>query len=84
MRDLAAISPQSPQPHHTHTLADPAWAHNPVALLSVCLLSMAHEHAAELVLQFGKLEVNVPFLVQARLAPLVPGFSFLLCIPLFS
>ncbi len=42
----------------------PAWAHNPVALLSVCLLAQAHEHAADLVLQFAKLEVTVPFLVQ--------------------
>ena len=42
----------------------PAWAHNPVALLSVCLLAQAHEHAAELVLQFGRLEMSVPFLVQ--------------------
>ena len=42
----------------------PAWAHNPVALLSVCLLAQAHEHAAELVLQFGSLEMSVPFLVQ--------------------
>ena len=42
----------------------PAWAHNPVALLSVCLLSQAYEHAAELVLQFGRLEMSVPFLVQ--------------------
>jgi len=42
----------------------PAWAHNPVALLSVCLLAQAHEHAAELVLQFGALEMSVAFLVQ--------------------
>lgn len=41
-----------------------AWAHNPVALLSVCLLAQAHEHAAELVLKFGHLEMTVPFLVQ--------------------
>lgn len=42
----------------------PAWAHNPVALLSVCLLAQAHEHSAELVLQFGKMEMSMPFLVQ--------------------
>lgn len=42
----------------------PAWAHNPVALLSVCLLAQAHEHAAELVLQFGALDMSVVFLVQ--------------------
>jgi hypothetical protein len=41
-----------------------AWAHNPVALLSVCLLAQAYKHAAELVLQFGALEMSVPFLVQ--------------------
>ena len=42
----------------------PAWAHNPVALLAVCLLAQAHEHAAALVLQFGSLEMTVPLLVQ--------------------
>ena len=42
----------------------PAWAHNPVALLSVCLLAQAHEHAAELVLQFAKVELSAGFLLQ--------------------
>ena len=31
----------------------PAWAHNPVALLSVCLLAQAYAHAADLVLQYA-------------------------------
>lgn len=42
----------------------PAWAHNPVALLAMCLLAGAHEHASDLVLQFGALEMSVKFLVQ--------------------
>ena len=42
----------------------PAWSHNPVSLLSICLLSKSHEHAAQLVMEFGSLEVEVPFLMQ--------------------
>ena len=49
---------------HSRGVVNQAWAHNPVALLSVCLLAQAHEHAAELVLNFGQLEMSVPFLVQ--------------------
>lgn len=42
----------------------PAWSHNPVSLLSLCLLTQAFEHAAELVVQFAKFEMTLPFLVQ--------------------
>jgi len=42
----------------------PAWAHNPVALLAVCLLGQAYEHAAELISTFGRLEMPMAFLVQ--------------------
>ena len=42
----------------------PAWSHNPVALLSMCLLAQAYEHASDLVLQFGEMEMSVPFLMQ--------------------
>jgi len=42
----------------------PAWSHNPVSLLSLCLLTQAFEHAAELVMQFSKFEMTLPFLVQ--------------------
>jgi len=42
----------------------PAWAHNPVALLAVCLLAQAYEHAAELISTFGRLEMPMAFLVQ--------------------
>ena len=42
----------------------PAWSHNPVALLSMCLLAQLHEHASELVLQFAEIEISVAFLLQ--------------------
>jgi len=42
----------------------PAWSHNPVALLSMCLIAQAYEHASDLVLKFGVMEVDLPFLVQ--------------------
>ncbi len=42
----------------------PAWAHNPVALLSICLIAQAYEHASELVLQFAAMEISLPFLLQ--------------------
>jgi len=42
----------------------PAWSHNPVSLLSLCLLTQAFEHAAELVVQFAQFEMTLPFLVQ--------------------
>lgn len=42
----------------------PAWCHNPVALLSVCLFAQAYEHASELVCQFAEIEISVPFLMQ--------------------
>ena len=42
----------------------PAWSHNPVSLLSLCLLTQAFEHAAELVVQFAKFEMTLAFLVQ--------------------
>ena len=42
----------------------PAWAHNPVSLLAVCLLAQAYEHAAELIATFGRFEMPMAFLVQ--------------------
>eukprot|EP01012_Entosiphon_sulcatum_P051791 TRINITY_DN7112_c0_g1_i1.p1 TRINITY_DN7112_c0_g1~~TRINITY_DN7112_c0_g1_i1.p1 ORF type:complete len:660 (-),score=154.50 TRINITY_DN7112_c0_g1_i1:115-2094(-) len=41
-----------------------SWCCNPVATLSLCLLSMAYEHAYALVCSFGEMEVTVNFLTQ--------------------
>jgi len=40
------------------------WSHNAVATLSLCLLSMAHEHAYTLICSFGETHVTVSFLTQ--------------------
>ena len=40
------------------------WCYNAVATLSLCLLSMAHEHAYLLVCSFGEMHVTVNFLTQ--------------------
>jgi len=50
--------------HQLFVTLYPAWAHNPVALLAVCLLAQAYEHAAELISTFGRLEMPMAFLVQ--------------------
>lgn len=41
-----------------------SWCHNPVAVLSLCLLCQAYEHASNLVTGFADLEINVQFLIQ--------------------
>ena len=40
------------------------WCHSPMATLSLCLLSQVYDHACELLLKFGELEVTVAFLIQ--------------------
>ncbi|KAJ8330518.1 hypothetical protein O5D80_001496 [Batrachochytrium dendrobatidis] len=57
-----------------------SWCHNAVAVLSLCLLAQAYEHASHLVSSFGDLEITVPFLVQIdRLVQLLesPVFTYL-------
>ena len=41
-----------------------SWCHNPVAVLSLCLLCQAYEHASNLITCFGDLEITVQFLIQ--------------------
>lgn len=41
-----------------------SWCHNPIAVFSLCLLSQAYEHAANLMTTFGDLDINVQFLIQ--------------------
>ncbi|KAH6566183.1 hypothetical protein BASA60_009594 [Batrachochytrium salamandrivorans] len=57
-----------------------SWCHNAVAVLSLCLLAQAYEHASHLVSTFGDLEITVPLLVQIdKLVQLLesPVFTYL-------
>jgi vacuole morphology and inheritance protein 14 len=57
-----------------------SWCHNPVALLSLCLLASAYEHAADLLPIFADLEMNVALLIQIdKLVQLIesPVFTYL-------
>jgi vacuole morphology and inheritance protein 14 len=57
-----------------------SWCHNPVALLSLCLLASAYEHAADLLPIFAELEINVALLIQIdKLVQLIesPVFTYL-------
>jgi vacuole morphology and inheritance protein 14 len=57
-----------------------SWAHNPISLLSLCLLCQQYEHAFNLMLTFGDLEISVSFLLQIdKLVQLLesPVFTFL-------
>ena len=40
------------------------WSHNPVATLSLCLLSQAYDLSAELILKFANVDVTIGFLMQ--------------------
>ncbi|CAB3376141.1 Hypothetical predicted protein [Cloeon dipterum] len=40
------------------------WCHNPVATVSLCLLTQCYAHASTLIKSFGDLEVTVEFLVE--------------------
>ena len=41
-----------------------SWCHNPVAILSLCLMAQCYELACALVFHFADIEVNVPFMMQ--------------------
>jgi vacuole morphology and inheritance protein 14 len=41
-----------------------SWCHNPIAVFSLCLLAQAYEHASNLIICFGDVEISVHFLVQ--------------------
>ncbi|KAJ1524324.1 hypothetical protein ONE63_010831 [Megalurothrips usitatus] len=55
------------------------WCHNPVATVSLCLLTQNYSHASRLIRNFGGLEVTVEFLIEIdRLVQLLesPIFTF--------
>ncbi|KAK3918994.1 Protein VAC14-like protein [Frankliniella fusca] len=55
------------------------WCHNPVATVSLCLLTQNYAHASRLIRNFGSLEVTVEFLIEIdRLVQLLesPIFTF--------
>ncbi|CAH3026669.1 unnamed protein product [Porites evermanni] len=57
-----------------------SWCHNPVATVSLCLLTQNYKHACDLLMIFGQLEVNVEFLIQIdKLVQLIesPIFTYL-------
>ncbi|CAH0713043.1 unnamed protein product, partial [Brenthis ino] len=57
-----------------------AWAHSPVALLALCLLTHNYRHCAALVATFGDLEITVEFLTEIdKLVQLIesPVFAYL-------
>lgn len=57
-----------------------SWSHNPVATLTLCLLTQNYSHAAALVHAFGDIEVTTDFLVEVdKLVQLVesPIFTYL-------
>ncbi|KAK4318257.1 hypothetical protein Pmani_010734 [Petrolisthes manimaculis] len=57
-----------------------SWSHNPVATLTLCLLTQNYTHAATLVHAFGDIEVTADFLVEVdKLVQLVesPIFTYL-------
>ncbi|XP_045452667.1 protein VAC14 homolog [Melitaea cinxia] len=56
------------------------WAHSPVALLALCLLTHNYAHCAALISTFGDLEITVDFLTEVdKLVQLIesPVFAYL-------
>ncbi|XP_064073732.1 protein VAC14 homolog [Vanessa tameamea] len=56
------------------------WAHSPVALLALCLLTHNYAHCAALIGTFGELEITVDFLTEVdKLVQLIesPVFAYL-------
>lgn len=58
----------SPPTHPTSLTPLPStpssWSHDPVATLSLCLLTQVYDHACQLLLMIGELEVTVALLVE--------------------
>ena len=80
LRKLIRDSPNCEDGCKLFTSLYSSWCHNPVASLSLCLLSQAYEHASNLVRGMGEFEVTVGLLVQVdKLVQLLesPVFSFL-------
>ncbi|XP_056637981.1 protein VAC14 homolog isoform X1 [Diorhabda sublineata] len=56
------------------------WCHNPVATVSLCLLTQSYSHVCDLIKLFGNLEVTVDFLIEIdKLVQLIesPIFAYL-------
>ncbi|CAH1112011.1 unnamed protein product [Psylliodes chrysocephalus] len=56
------------------------WCHNPVATVSLCLLTQSYNHVCDLIQLFGNLEVTVDFLIEIdKLVQLIesPIFAYL-------
>ncbi|KAF4520334.1 hypothetical protein B566_EDAN004394 [Ephemera danica] len=56
------------------------WSHNPVATVSLCLLSQCYQHASVLIKSFGELDITVEFLTEVdKLVQLIesPIFTYL-------
>lgn len=56
------------------------WCHNPVATVSLCLLTQSYNHVCDLIKLFGNLEVTVDFLIEIdKLVQLIesPIFAYL-------
>ncbi|XP_072403206.1 protein VAC14 homolog isoform X2 [Diabrotica undecimpunctata] len=56
------------------------WCHNPVATVSLCLLTQSYSHVCDLIKIFGNLEVTVEFLIEIdKLVQLIesPIFAYL-------
>ncbi|KRX77838.1 Protein VAC14 -like protein [Trichinella sp. T6] len=63
------------------------WAHQPVALLALCLIARKYKHAANIVHHFSELEVNADLLVEIdKLIQLIesPIFTCILSFPIVA
>lgn len=41
-----------------------SWSHNPIATLSLCILTQVYDHAADLLQEFSELEITMPLLIE--------------------
>lgn len=64
LRECIKNALQAPIGRDLFTTMFLSWCHNPVAVLSLCLLSQAYELASALVMEFSKINMSVPLLIQ--------------------
>ncbi|KAL0485225.1 VAC14 [Acrasis kona] len=64
LRKLVKKGLSTPESGELFLILYKSWCHNPVATLSLCLLSKAYKHASALVASFAEIEITVSFLVQ--------------------
>eukprot|EP01147_Barroeca_monosierra_P001251 gene1251-4460_t len=54
-----------------------SWSHNPIATLSLCILTQVYDHAADLLQEFSELEITMPLLIEVdRLIQLIESPIF--------